>query len=131
MMKKGKGGQIMIFEKKILEIYKNLAYRRCDDNGTAYYFSSDDFQGLKKEEYPFSASAGHKLSGYIYSYENAKEGRLIVFDHGFFGGHRSYMREIETLCRHGYMVFAYDHTGCMESGGETPNGMLRALKDSF
>ena len=119
----------MIFEKKVVDIYKGIAYTRCDDNGTAYYFSSDDFEGLNKESYPFVSSMGHKLQGYIYSYANADEKRLIIFDHGFFGGHRSYMREIEMLCRHGYTVFAYDHTGCMESGGETPNGMVQSLHD--
>ena len=53
----------------------------------------------------------------------------MVFDHGFGGGHRSYMREIEQLCRHGFLVFAYDHTGCMESGGESPNGLAQSLAD--
>lgn len=119
----------MILEKQVINMYKNLAYTRCDDNGTAYYFSSDDFEGLGRESYPFTSSMGYKLQGYIYNYENPVKGRLIVFDHGFFGGHRSYMREIETLCRHGYTVFAYDHTGCMESGGENPNGMTQSLRD--
>jgi pimeloyl-ACP methyl ester carboxylesterase len=39
------------------------------------------------------------------------------------------MKEIEMLCRHGYRVFAYDHTGCMESGGADPNGMAQSLCD--
>ena len=33
------------------------------------------------------------------------------------------------LCKHGYTVFAYDHTGCMESGGASPNGMAQSLCD--
>lgn len=119
----------MIFEKQILKIYKGMAYTRCDDMGTAFYFSAEDFNGLHKEEYAFKSSAGHNLKGYIYSYDNPIQGRLVVFDHGFGGGHRSYMREIEMLCSHGYRVFAYDHTGCMESGGETPNGMAQSLRD--
>ena len=119
----------MIFEKQVTDMFRKIAYTRCDDNGTAYYFSNDDFEGLKKESYPFVSSMGHKLQGYIYSYENANDKRLIIFDHGFFGGHRSYFREIEKLCRHGYTVFAYDHTGCMESGGETPNGITQSLCD--
>ncbi len=119
----------MIFEKRIIQMYRGMAYTRCDDNGTAYYFSSDDFDGLKKEAYPFRSSRGYNLQGYIYSYDNPVPGRLIVFDHGFGGGHRSYMKEIEMLCRHGYRVFSYDHTGCMESGGETPNGMAQSLCD--
>ena len=52
-----------------------------------------------------------------------------MFDHGFGGGHESYMKEIEMLCRHGYRVLAYDHTGCMESGGESTRGMAQSLHD--
>lgn len=119
----------MIFEKQVIKMYKGMAYARCDDTGKAYYFSSEDFPGLHREKYPFTASEGHKLQGYIYHYDNPVPGRIVVFDHGFGGGHRSYMKEIEQLCRHGYLVFAYDHTGCMESGGETPNGMAQSLCD--
>lgn len=119
----------MIFEKLVLKMYRGMAYTRCDDNGTAYYFTADDFSGLKKESLPFRSSKGHDLQGYLYSYENPVPGRMIVFDHGFGGGHESYMKEIELLCRHGYLVYAYDHTGCMKSGGENPNGMAQSLCD--
>lgn len=119
----------MIFEKQILAMYRSIAYTRCDDTGLAYYFSAKDFPGLKQEDYPFRSSMGHTLQGHIYSYPDPIPGRLVVFDHGFFGGHLSYMKEIEMLCRHGYRVFAYDHTGCMTSGGETPNGLAQSLHD--
>ena len=119
----------MIFEKQILNMYRAMAYSRCDDNGTAFYFSAKDFEGLKQEPYRFKSSKGHDLQGYIYCYDGYNEDRLIVFDHGFGGGHLSYMKEIEMLCRHGYRVFAYDHTGCMESGGKDPNGMAQSLCD--
>ena len=119
----------MIFEKQVMQSYKNMMYARCDDTGRAFYFSSDDFEGLHRESYPFTASAGHKLQGYLYHYDNPIANRLVVFDHGFGGGHRSYMREIELLCRHGFHVFAYDHTGCMESGGASPNGLAQSLAD--
>ena len=119
----------MLFEKQILNTYKGMMHSRCDDNGTAFYFSPDDFEGLKSEPYTFTASAGHTLKGYIYSYGEAVPGRIIVFDHGFGGGHRAYMKEIELICRHGFCVLSYDHTGCMESGGESPNGMAQSLCD--
>ncbi len=119
----------MIFEKQVLNMYKGMMHTRCDDKGIAYYFSAKDFPGLQVEEYLFKSSKGHDLQGYIYNYDDPIEGRLIVFDHGFGGGHRSYMREIEMLCKHGYRVFAYDHTGCMESGGESPNGLAQSLCD--
>lgn len=119
----------MIFEKKILDIYRSMAFVRCDGDGTAFYFSAADFPGLAAEPFEFSSSCGHVLRGYFYHYDNVRRGRLIVFDHGFGGGHRSYMREIELLCSHGYPVFAYDHTGCMESGGEDTGGMSQSLCD--
>ena len=119
----------MIFEKQMVNTYKGMMYTRCDDTETVFYFSAADFLGLQAEPYTFSASAGHTLQGYLYCYDAPKEGRLIVFDHGFGGGHRAYMKEIEQLCRHGYRVFAYDHTGCMESGGASPNGLAQSLCD--
>ena len=119
----------MIFEKQIVGVFKNTMYTRRDDEGTAFYFSAKDFSGLHKHSYPFKSSSGHDLQGYLYSYDNPKEGRLIVFDHGFGAGHESYMKEIEKLCRHGYRVFAYDHTGCMESGGKGCRGLAQSLHD--
>ena len=119
----------MIFEKRILTMYRDMMYTRCDDTETVFYFSAADFSGLGCEPYAFTATAGHTLQGYLYAYENARADRLVVFDHGFGGGHRAYMKEIELLCRHGYRVFAYDHTGCMESGGDSPNGLAQSLCD--
>lgn len=119
----------MIFEKQVLDIYKNMVCRRCDDDGTAFYFSYLDFKGLKQESYPFYSSLGHKLQGYLYCYDNVIPNRIVIFEHGFGGGHRSYFKEIERLCREGYLVLAYDHTGCMESEGETTIGMGQSLRD--
>lgn len=119
----------MLFEKQIVNAFKGMMHTRCDDTETVFYFSPEDFSGLVSEPYTFKSSMGHTLKGYIYNYDNVKEGKLIVFDHGFGGGHRAYMKEIERLCREGYRVFAYDHTGCMESGGETPNGFSQSLCD--
>lgn len=119
----------MIFEKQVVAAYRRMMYTRCDDTETVFYFSADDFPGLCKEPYAFTASAGHTLQGYFYHYDAPIAHRLIVFDHGFGGGHRAYMKEIERLCRHGYTVFAYDHTGCMESGGASPGGLAQSLCD--
>jgi pimeloyl-ACP methyl ester carboxylesterase len=119
----------MFFERQILNMYKGMMHTRCDDTETVFYFSAEDFDGLNKESYAFKASAGHKLQGYIYQYASPMPNRLVVFDHGFGGGHRAYMKEINMLCKHGYTVFAYDHTGCMESGGASPGGLAQSLCD--
>lgn len=119
----------MIFEKKVKGMYGKMMLNRCDDNGSVFYFSSVDFPGLEKKSFSFLSSKGHTLQGYFYSYPDAKENRLIIFEHGMGGGHLSYMREIEKLCMAGYLVFAYDHTGCMESGGDTTGGLAQSLCD--
>lgn len=119
----------MIFEKQIEKVYRSTLYHRCDEDGITFYFSPWDFEGLNATPYTFVSSMGNTLKGYFYSYENADDSRLIVFDHGFGGGHRAYMKEIEMLCRRGYKVFSYDHTGCMESEGENANGFAQSLHD--
>lgn len=119
----------MLFEKQIVNTFRSNFLRRCDDVGTAHYFGAADFPGLNQESFRFASSCGHDLQGYFYHYANPIPGRILVFDHGFGGGHRAYMKEIEMLCRHGYLVFSYDHTGCMESGGENIRGFSQSLRD--
>ena len=119
----------MLFENLIVNTFRKQFLIRCDDTGTAHYFSADDFPGLQQEAFSFPSSVGHTLKGYFYHYDSPIPGRIVVFDHGFGGGHRSYMKEIEALARHGYLVFAYDHTGCMESGGENIRGFSQSLRD--
>lgn len=115
--------------KKIEQMYRAALYARADDMGTAYYFSTADFEGLEQTPFAFTSSAGDRLQGYFYAYPNPIAGRLVVFDHGMGGGHRSYLREIEMLARRGYRVFAYDHTGCMESEGQGTGGFAQSLRD--
>ena len=120
----------MLFEKQIEKSYLEAVRSRCDDGGTAYYFSVADFEGLQQEPYPFENLKGERLQGYFYHYGEPKfPYRIVVFDHGMGGGHRSYMKEIERLAKHGFLVFAYDHTGCMESQGAHTNGFSQSLAD--
>ena len=107
---------------------KNLFIRNDNPNGI-FYFTPADFDGLQAHPYTFPSSMGHELKGYFYHYENPIPNRLVVFDHGMGNGHRAYMREIERLAKAGFLVFSYDHTGCMESGGESTNGFAQSLKD--
>ncbi len=119
----------MLFEKTIEKKYRAQFHTRYDDVGLAYYFSTEDFPDLTAEPYAFLSRDGNRLQGYFYHYDNPIPGRVVVFDHGMGGGHHSYFREIEKLARHGYLVFAYDHTGCMESEGDSTNGLAQSLSD--
>ena len=119
----------MIFEKQIEKIYRNSMFIRNDNASGIFYFSHGDFPGLQAYPYSFPAIAGHTLKGNFYRYENPIPGRVVVFDHGMGNGHRAYMREIEQLAKAGFLVFSYDHTGCMESGGENTGGFAQSLND--
>ena len=119
----------MLFDKQVERLYRSQLYTRQDNPNGIFYFSPADFPGLKAHSYTFPARAGHTLSGYFYHYDNPIPGRLVVFDHGMGNGHRAYMREIERLARAGYLVFSYDHTGCMESGGQDTGGFAQSLND--
>ncbi len=115
--------------KLIEKIYLKMVYTRADDNGCVVYFTAEDFEGLHSESYSFPSSLGHTLEGAFYYYDGFDENRLIIFDHGMGSGHTGYMTEIEKLCKAGYRVFAYDHTGCMKSGGDSTNGFAQSLRD--
>ena len=114
------------FIRKMLDA---MLYNRADDMGILYYFSEKDFPGLVKEDYIFKSRDGHDLVGGFYCYEGYNPDRLVIFDHGMGSGHTGYMKEIEMLCRKGYRVLSYDHTGCMKSGGNTTGGFLHSLID--
>ncbi|MGM9625962.1 MAG: alpha/beta hydrolase family protein [Eubacteriales bacterium] len=109
--------------------YRDTVYTRADDTGCVFYFSAADFPGLRAQPYTVPSSRGYNLQGYFYQYDNPIPGRIVVFEHGMGSGHRGYMKEIEMLCRRGYRVFAYDHSGCMESGGETTGGFAQSICD--
>ena len=119
----------MLFEKQIEALYRSNLFLRNDNTKNIFYFSPADFPGLEAHPYEFTAKAGHPLKGYFYHYPSPIPGRLLVFDHGMGNGHRAYMREIEVLAKAGYLVFSYDHTGCMASGGENTNGFAQSLSD--
>ena len=119
----------MLFQKLILHIYRKTMHSRCDDTGLLYYFTAKDFPGLTFAPYTFPSSLGHTLQGGFYYYGQTPPAKLVVFDHGFGGGHTAYMKEIELLAKAGYLVFAYDHTGCMASGGAGARGLSQSLRD--
>ncbi len=119
----------MLFYNTVKNFYNKFIFKRCDDEGLAYYFSAKDFEGLHAEPFSFKGNNGQTLKGNFYYYDNPCDSRIIVFDHGMGGGHLSYMKEIEMLARRGYKVFSYDHTGCMESEGESTVGFSQSLSD--
>ena len=119
----------MLFEKKVANMVLSQLLTRQDNPYGIFYFVPEDFPGLQAHPYVFGSHKGHELKGFFYCYENPIPGKLVVFDHGMGNGHRAYMREIETLCKLGFLVYSYDHTGCMTSGGKHIGGFAQSLAD--
>ncbi len=119
----------MLFEKFIVNTYQSTLCTRYDGSPLLSYFGVGDFEGLMREGHTFRGDRGQILQGYFYFYGERRTDRLTVFDHGMGAGHNAYMKEIERLCRAGHTVFAYDHTGCMESEGAHIVGFAQSLND--
>jgi len=91
-----------------------------------------DFEGLERTRYEFPSDKGQMITGYMYSSSLSSEDPkgIIVFSHGYGdGGHNAYMNVIDYLTENGYLVFAYDVTGCDESGGDAIGGVPQGVID--
>ena len=119
----------MLFEKKVVKMVLDQLLIRKDNPYGFFYFQPEHFPGLQVYPYTFASGRGHDLVGSFYCYDNPIPGKLVVFDHGMGNGRQAYMREIETLCKAGFLVYSYDHTGCMASGGKHIGGFAQSLAD--
>lgn len=97
-------------------IQKNIPSRQ-DGHKFLKYLSLEDFSGLKRTKFQFK-SKKNTLTGYRYFYNEGSFKGLIVFFHGYGGGHLAYLKEISSLAKEGYLVYAYDNSCCCESEGE-------------
>lgn len=110
-------------------IYKKFIVKRYDDDHIIKYFTHKDFEGLSATEVSFKTPEGLLCRGNIYAYDGARKDSLVVFCHGIGGGHLSYMREIDVLCKAGYEVLSYDCIGCFSSEGSSIRGMTESIND--
>lgn len=107
-------------------IRKNLGFRG-DGAPQLMYFKGEDF-GVYTS--PFSFYSGKwELRGERYFLGKGPYKALIVFFHGLGAGHRAYSREISALAKQGYLVYAYDNTGCGISEGTCIGNLAQAALD--
>lgn len=111
-----------------LGLYGLYFGRRCDTR-PALMRHVYEFEGLERTRYDFVSDKGQTIAGYMYSAGSDQRG-IIVFAHGYGdGGHNVYMEDINYLAQNGYYVFAYDVTGCDESGGDGIGGVPQGVID--
>ena len=96
---------------------RNFFGKRLSGNPLVRYFEAKDFEGLTAEPVRFKSYKGVELRGFWYKKEGVEPRAVVVFAHGYGAGHLAYTTEIDFLAGCGYAVFAFDMTGCGESGG--------------
>jgi uncharacterized protein len=105
-------------------------HRRYDGKRHLKYLTANDFPGLLNEPVEFPGNRGQPLRGFLYYRGNRELAKgLVVFCHGIGAGHYAYTTEINAFAKQGYLVLAYDYTGCVLSGGNSIKGMTQALID--
>ena len=82
---------------------------------------------LERKQIEFMADKT-KLRGFIYSYPNMNYKGLVVFSHGMFSSHKSYMQEIIYFANQGYKVLGFDYMATSISEGESLKGFANSLK---
>lgn len=100
---------------------------RYDGNPRLDYYYPEDL-GLCHDDFSFK-SGRFLLRGSRYWVEAKKAEALVVFFHGIGAGRNAYMKEIAALAKEGYLVYAYDNTGCMDSEGTYIKGIGQTAKD--
>lgn len=90
--------------------------KRFDKNDKIKIFTFKDFKDLNAEEFSFLYK-NKKIRGYIYN-KNSDSNYIILFFHGYGGGHENYIHEIYKLTKLGYSVMSYDNLGCFNSEGK-------------
>ena len=109
------------------KIFEKMFGGRGDGSPALTYFTADDY-GVRSR--PFSFLSGKNLlRGEAYFVDESPKKGLVVFFHGLSAGRSSYTSEIAYLAKAGYLVMAYDNTGCMQSEGASMNGLSQAVLD--
>lgn len=116
----------MILDPIIDKAFKSSFPLRHDGEPNMPYYDPDDF-GVKS--IPFSFISGkNKLVGGKYFIDVPAKG-VVVFHHGAFAGRRAYGDLISRFAKQGYIVYAYDNTGCCQSEGRDCVGIAQPLLD--
>ncbi|MCM1179735.1 MAG: lysophospholipase [Clostridium sp.] len=111
-----------------VSIYNENLNQRFDSY-EPYMLNVGDFNGLSCSEYDFPSDKGQNLKGYLYSSGEEQHG-IVVMAHGLGGGgHNSYMDVANYFAQNGYLVFAYDATGCDASEGDGVGGAPQGAVD--
>lgn len=90
------------------------------------FYTKEEF-GLLSNDAEFKCGKD-TLRGAFYYLPGFNEEKIVVYCHGMWSTHKSYMQDIGWLCKAGFKVFAFDYTGTDNSDGKNIVGMANSLR---
>jgi pimeloyl-ACP methyl ester carboxylesterase len=99
----------------IVSFMKRDVIHRMDGSPAFPYWKAKDL-GVEEEVFSF-LSGRWKLYGSRYFVGKGPYKALVVFYHGIGAGRNAYVQPICDLAKQGYLVYAFDNTGSMQSEG--------------
>ncbi len=122
----------MSIKEKFDKAYKSMFGFRLDKQPGLYYIAWQDLEGLHRDDFSFVNRFGETLRGGFYYTDNySKKDALVIFSHGYGGGHISYIKEIYRIAQAGFRILAIDAAGCVESDGVALRGFNQQSSDIF
>lgn len=113
--------------KAVEKAFSGLFGKRSDGDPRFPYLTAEEC-GVETSQFSF-LSEGRKLNGNRYFVGNGPYKAVIVFFHGYGAGCNAYMQPICDLAKAGYLVYAFDYTGCQTSEGESMIAFEHVLID--
>jgi uncharacterized protein len=111
----------------IVSFMKRDVIHRMDGSPAFPYWKAKDL-GVEEEVFSFF-SGRWKLYGSRYFVGKGPYKALVVFYHGIGAGRNAYVEPICDLAKQGYLVYAFDNTGSMQSEGPSLYGLGQIVLD--
>lgn len=92
-------------------------------------FPVEHYKGLIKDSRRFKSGRYNLAGGFFHNEQYSSYKGLIIVGHGIGCGMDNYLLVIDYFARKGYLVFAYDMTGCCDSEGPGMIALQRAIID--
>lgn len=105
-------------------IHSLVFSKRCDKDIGLHYFSYINFPPLKHELNYFKDRNNIDIASHTYYYDTTDNKDIIIFVHGYGGGHDCYIKEIEFFAKNGFVIYALDALATFASKGKKQNGLL-------
>ncbi len=100
--------------------------RRFTPDPLVKLYTKEEF-GLQSDEAEFKCGKD-TLRGAFYYLTGFEPDKIVVYCHGMWSTHKSYMQDIGWLCKAGFKVFGFDYTGTDISDGKNIVGMANSLR---